>query len=148
MTSEPRPAGYMLPAWLGPGSPQTPVPAWRCSVCGNLTINQVTSEPRYACPGKCEDLLCDALESADELDRDSDTQADPYLDRIAVEHRDARRLLELAGRAAYEAFRVSASDRLGVMPPWDAIPPEAQADWRAVADAALAILDEIGDRQQ
>lgn len=43
--------------------------------------------------------------------------------------------LELAAMAAYGAFRLSAADRLGEMPPWEAIPPAARADWRAVADA-------------
>jgi hypothetical protein len=47
--------------------------------------------------------------------------------------------LETAARAAYGAFSLSAAGRLGEMPPWEAIPPSARADWRAVADAVLMI---------
>jgi len=47
--------------------------------------------------------------------------------------------LETAALAAYGAFSLSAADRLGEMPPWEAIPPEARADWRAVADAVQMI---------
>ena len=49
--------------------------------------------------------------------------------------------LEIAAMAAYKAFSRSAEDRLGVMPPWEATPPEARADWRAVADAVLIMND-------
>lgn len=44
--------------------------------------------------------------------------------------------LDLAAIAAYGAFAMSSEDRLGEMPPWSSLPPEARADWRAVADAA------------
>ena len=47
--------------------------------------------------------------------------------------------LEIAARAAYGAFQLSAADRLGEMPPWENIPPDARADWRAVADAVLMV---------
>lgn len=47
--------------------------------------------------------------------------------------------LDFAARAAYGAFAVSSADRLGDMPPWEALPPDAQADWRAVADAVQMI---------
>jgi hypothetical protein len=43
--------------------------------------------------------------------------------------------------AAYEAFRISAGDRLGGLPPWPQIPPDARADWRAVADAVVMITE-------
>jgi hypothetical protein len=42
---------------------------------------------------------------------------------------------------AYEAFAASVIDRLGQMPTWDRIPPEARADWRAAADAVLILAD-------
>lgn len=48
--------------------------------------------------------------------------------------------LEILARAAYGAFAVSSSDRLGEMPPWEAVPPEARADWRAVADAVQMMM--------
>lgn len=51
--------------------------------------------------------------------------------------KDNPRRLELAGRAAYEAF--SAVNRLGDMPRWDALAPEIRENWRAVADAVLMI---------
>jgi len=38
--------------------------------------------------------------------------------------------------AAYGAYTISVADRLD-MPPWEALPPEARADWRAVADGVL-----------
>jgi hypothetical protein len=43
--------------------------------------------------------------------------------------------LDAAAIAAYGAFALSSAGRPGEMPPWDALPPEARADWRAVADA-------------
>ena len=49
--------------------------------------------------------------------------------------------LELAAMAAYAAFALSSAGRLGEMPPWEAIPAEAQADWRAVADAVLMVRE-------
>ena len=55
--------------------------------------------------------------------------------------------LELLAIAAYEAFRLSSADRLGEMPAWDRIPPEARADWRAVADA-VRMLDESAGAAQ
>lgn len=48
-------------------------------------------------------------------------------------------LLELAAIAAYQAFAQSSADRLGEIPPWQAIPPEERADWRAVADAVQMV---------
>jgi Family of unknown function (DUF6085) len=48
--------------------------------------------------------------------------------------------LEIAAIAAYEAFAQSTADRMGEMPPWQAIPPDARADWRAVADAVRMVL--------
>lgn len=51
--------------------------------------------------------------------------------------------LETAAIAAYEAFRITATDRLGEIPPWHAIPPEARADWRAVADAVRMIAEPV-----
>jgi len=47
--------------------------------------------------------------------------------------------LELAAIGAYQAFAQSSADRLGEMPPWGALPPEARADWRAVADAVQMV---------
>lgn len=47
--------------------------------------------------------------------------------------------LEILAQAAYGAFALSSSDRLGEMPPWEALPPEARADWRAVADAVQMV---------
>jgi hypothetical protein len=51
---------------------------------------------------------------------------------------------DVPAAAAYGAFRMSAKDRLGEMPPWDALPPEARADWRAVADA-VRMITEMGE---
>jgi hypothetical protein len=48
--------------------------------------------------------------------------------------------LELAAMAAYGAFAQGAADRLGEMPSWEALPPEARADWRAVADAVQMVI--------
>lgn len=52
---------------------------------------------------------------------------------------NGNRKLEIAAMAAYGAFVISSADRLGEMPPWEALPPEARADWRAVADAVLMV---------
>ena len=50
--------------------------------------------------------------------------------------------LEIPAIAAYGAFRISSADRLGEMPPWEQLPPEARADWRAVADAVRMVSTE------
>ncbi len=47
--------------------------------------------------------------------------------------------LEVLAVSAYEAFRAGAGGRLG-MPPWDLIPSDARADWRAVADAVHMMM--------
>ena len=46
--------------------------------------------------------------------------------------------LELAAMAAYGAYAISTANRVE-MPPWEALPPDARADWRAVADAVLMV---------
>lgn len=46
--------------------------------------------------------------------------------------------LDVAARAAYEAFRLVTTESLD-MPPWDDIPPGAREHWRAVADAVQMI---------
>jgi hypothetical protein len=49
-------------------------------------------------------------------------------------------VMEVAAMAAYAAFAFSSVDRLGEMPPWTALPPDARADWRAVADAVQSVI--------
>lgn len=48
--------------------------------------------------------------------------------------------LDFAAMAAYGAFAISATSRLGQMPDWQHVPPEARADWRAVADAVRMVV--------
>jgi hypothetical protein len=57
------------------------------------------------------------------------------------------RKLELAGRAAYEAYRIGV-DGVAVngdeLPPWTGLKPKIRAAWRMAADAAVMIVEQEG----